>query len=170
MAFLGYGRNTKRKFATLMTICILTTLGMSITGPITRADDYAARFTYVRLHCTPDNESHFTDVTVELTKENFAPPAAPIAIGDNQQVSRAFIAGFEAHWRISDMQSRSVQKLDIRWDHWSRVCCRAIIEFPDARDIGTPLGRTDENRQRPVPCKTLCHFTSFAAALWGMLP
>jgi hypothetical protein len=28
-------------------------------------------------------------------------------------------AGFEAHRRISDMQSRSVQKLDIRWDHWS---------------------------------------------------
>jgi hypothetical protein len=59
----------------------------------------------VRLHCTPDNQSHFTDVTIELAKENFAPPAAPIAIGGNKPTSRAFIAGFGAHWGAADLQT-----------------------------------------------------------------
>jgi non-ribosomal peptide synthetase component F len=36
---------------------------------------------------------------------DFAPPAAPIAIGGNQQVSRAFIAGFEAHWGAVDLNT-----------------------------------------------------------------
>jgi len=31
-------------------------------------------------------------VTIELAKENFAPPAAPIAIGGDKPTSRAFIA------------------------------------------------------------------------------
>jgi hypothetical protein len=44
-------------------------------------------------------------VTVELSKENFAPPAAPIAIGGKQQVSRSFIAGFEAHWGTADLKT-----------------------------------------------------------------
>ena len=48
---------------------------------------------------------HFTDVTIELAKENFAPPAAPIAIGGNKPTSRAFIAGFGAHWGAADLQT-----------------------------------------------------------------
>ena len=43
---------------------------------------------------------------VELTKENFAPPAAPIAIGGNRPSSKSFIAGFEAHWGAGDLQAR----------------------------------------------------------------
>jgi hypothetical protein len=42
-----------------------------------KAEDDASRFTYVRLHCAPDNQSHFTDVTIELAKENFAPLFGP---------------------------------------------------------------------------------------------
>ena len=67
--------------------------------------DNASRFSYVRLYCTPDNESHFMDVRAELTKENFAPPAPPIAIGGNKPTSRAFIAGFGANWGASDLQT-----------------------------------------------------------------
>jgi hypothetical protein len=70
-----------------------------------KAEDDVSRFTYVRLHCTPDDQSHFTDVTAELAKENFAPPAAPIAIGGNKPTSKAFIAGFGAHWGAADLQN-----------------------------------------------------------------
>jgi uncharacterized cupin superfamily protein len=106
MAFYRYGSNPKRKFAALSTISTVAISSLIIIGSAAGADDDAARFTYVRLHCTADNESHFTDVTIDLTKENFAPPAAPIAIGGNQQVSRAFIAGFEAHWGTDDLKTR----------------------------------------------------------------
>jgi uncharacterized cupin superfamily protein len=94
-----------KRNAVLMTKWAVVTLGVSVMSSMTSAADDSSRFTYVRLHCTPDNESHFTDVTVELSKENFAPPAAPIAIGGNQQVSRSFIAGFEAHWGTADLKT-----------------------------------------------------------------
>jgi hypothetical protein len=57
------------------------------------------------VHCAPDEQSHFTDVIIDLVKENFAPPAAPIAIGGNKATSRAFIAGFGAHWGATDLQN-----------------------------------------------------------------
>ena len=44
-------------------------------------------------------------MTIELAKANFAPPAAPIAIGGNKPSSRAFIAGFGAHWGAADLQT-----------------------------------------------------------------
>jgi hypothetical protein len=99
------GKQTKRKIGISITIRAVVVLGVSIMSSTTRAQDDGSRFTYVRVHCTPDNESHFADVTVDLNKENFAPPAAPIAIGGNQQVSRAFIAGFEAHWGAVDLNT-----------------------------------------------------------------
>jgi hypothetical protein len=34
-----------------------------------------SRFTYTRIYCTPDTETHFENVTVELSKTNAAPPA-----------------------------------------------------------------------------------------------
>ena len=57
------------------------------------------------MHCAPDEQSHFTDVIIDLVKENFVPPAAPIAIGGNKATSRAFIAGFGAHWGATDLQN-----------------------------------------------------------------
>ena len=66
----------------------------------------ASHLTYARLYCTPDNESHFAELTAELTKQNFAPPAAAIYIGDNQPTSSVFFAGFEAHWGAADLVNR----------------------------------------------------------------
>ncbi len=94
----------RRQVGALMISSVLT-LGVTVICSTAKADDDASRFTYVRLYCTPDNESHFADVTIELAKENFAPPAAPIAIGGNRPASRAFIAGFGAHWGATDLQS-----------------------------------------------------------------
>jgi hypothetical protein len=84
----------------------IVALGMSLVSSAAGAADNPSQLTYVRLFCTPDNESHFADVTVDLTKENFAPPASPIAIGGNQQVSRVFVAGFEPHWGASDLKTK----------------------------------------------------------------
>ena len=83
----------RRQVGALMVVA----LGVGVISSTAKAEDDASRYTYVRLHFTPDNQSHFTDVTIELAKENFAPPAAPIAIGGNKPTSRSFIAGFEAH-------------------------------------------------------------------------
>ena len=94
----------KCSYLTLARLVILA-LSPSLVSITASAEDGSSQFTYVRLYCTPDNESHFADVTVDLTKENFAPPAAPIAIGGNQQVSRTFIAGFEANWGASDLKT-----------------------------------------------------------------
>ena len=95
----------KRHQVGALMISSVVALGVSVISSSANAEDDASRFTYVRLHCTPDNQSHFTDVTIELTKENFAPPAAPIAIGGNKPTSRAFIAGFGAHWGAADVQT-----------------------------------------------------------------
>ena len=99
------GKLTKCLAVISTTIWAVAVLGVSNLSSTARAEDAASRFTYVRLHCTPDNKSHFTDMTVDLSKENFAPPAAPIAIGGNQPVSRAFIAGFEPHWGAVDLKT-----------------------------------------------------------------
>lgn len=64
-----------------------------------------ARFTYTRLYCTSDNESHFSDTTVELAKKNFAPPAPPIHIGGSLPATSAFFGGFESNWGASDLKA-----------------------------------------------------------------
>src|SRR5262249_9507004 len=57
-----------------------------------------SHFTYARLYCAPDGNTRFQDVTVELRKTNFAPPASPINIGSDFTASRAFFGGFDAGW------------------------------------------------------------------------
>ncbi|HEY2403951.1 MAG TPA: hypothetical protein VGI23_26595, partial [Steroidobacteraceae bacterium] len=101
---MGAEKNIKLQVGVLMILSAVA-LGVNVISSTAKAEDDASRFTYTRLHCTPDNQSHFTDVTIELAKENFAPPAAPIAIGGNKPTSRAFIAGFGAHWGAADPQS-----------------------------------------------------------------
>jgi hypothetical protein len=70
---------------------------------VTRSQLDSSRLTYVRLYCTPDNESHFGELTAELAKQDFAPPAASIHVGGNQPASSVFFAGFEAHWGAADL-------------------------------------------------------------------
>ena len=101
---MAAGNSMRRQVGALM-ISSVVALGVSVISSSAKAEDDASRFTYARLHCTPDNQSHFTDVTIELTKENFAPPAAPIAIGGNKPTSRAFIAAFWPHWGAADLQT-----------------------------------------------------------------
>jgi hypothetical protein len=65
-----------------------------------------SQVTYLRLYCTPDHNSHFQSVTGELRKTNFAPPAAPLYIGNNIPASAVFFGGFEAGWGAHDLVSR----------------------------------------------------------------
>ncbi len=101
---MAAGKSIRRQVGALMIVSAVA-LGASAISSSAKAEDDTSRFTYVRLHCTPDNQSHFSDVTVDLAKENFAPPASPIAIGGNKPTSRAFIAGFGAHWGAADLQN-----------------------------------------------------------------
>lgn len=65
-----------------------------------------SRFSYTRVYCTPDRETHFENVTVELSKMVFAPPAAPVYIGGNRPVSSAFFFGADARWGANDLKNR----------------------------------------------------------------
>ena len=62
-------------------------------GKTTSSQLGPSRLAYARLYCTPDYESHFAELTADLAKQNFAPPAAPIYIGGNQSASSVFFAG-----------------------------------------------------------------------------
>ena len=65
-----------------------------------------SRFTYTRLYCTPDNESHFETITADLAKVDTAPPA-PHFFAKGSPASRMAIAGFDARWGESDLKERS---------------------------------------------------------------
>jgi hypothetical protein len=73
-----------------------------------RAEDSPdpSRFTYARLYCGPDGNTHFQNVTAELAKTNFAPPAPPVHIGTDFPASRAFVGGFDAKWGAQDLENR----------------------------------------------------------------
>src|SRR5215471_4431051 len=47
-----------------------------------------SHFTYARLYCAPDGNTHFQDATVDLRKTDFAPTAPPIHIGSDFAASR----------------------------------------------------------------------------------
>jgi hypothetical protein len=64
-----------------------------------------SHFTYTRIYCTPDKETHFENVTVELSKTNVAPPASPAYAGGNRPVSTALFVGLDAHWGAHDLQN-----------------------------------------------------------------
>jgi hypothetical protein len=63
----------------------------------------ASKFSYARLYCSPDHETHFAPLTAELAEQNFAPPAAPIYIGGPQPASSVIFAGFGSHWGAPDL-------------------------------------------------------------------
>ena len=65
-----------------------------------------SRFTYARLYCGPDGNSHFQDVPAELRATDFAPPAPPVHIGNDFPAARAFFGGFDARWGAQDLEKR----------------------------------------------------------------
>jgi hypothetical protein len=64
-----------------------------------------SRFSYTRLYCTPDNESHFDTVTMDLDRADTAPPAPPFFAKINP-ATRMVIVSFEPRWGADDLQAR----------------------------------------------------------------
>jgi hypothetical protein len=102
---MAAGKSVWHHVGAALVISSVVALGANFGSSTAKAEDDSSRFTYVRLFCTLDHQSHFADVTIELAKENFASPGAPIAIGGNKPTSRAFVAGFEAHWGAADLEN-----------------------------------------------------------------
>jgi hypothetical protein len=99
---LGQGRKAPERLRERV-----ATSGQGMTDlELARVSHDPSRITYLRLYCTPDGNSHFQSVTGELRKTNFAPPAAPVSIGDNIPASTAFFGRFDAGWGTHDLESR----------------------------------------------------------------
>jgi hypothetical protein len=92
---------------TMNTVVLVLVVQVLAASPVQGAEGSPdpSRFTYSLLYCTPDANSHFRDVTVELPEIDFAPPAAPIHIGGTLPASSAFFGGFEAGWGAEDAES-----------------------------------------------------------------
>jgi hypothetical protein len=83
---------------------LLSSCGTAFVRPTPQSQD-PARFTYTRLYCTPDNESHFETVTVDLAKVDATPPVPPTFVKANP-ASRTILAGFDPRWGAHDAQAR----------------------------------------------------------------
>ena len=63
-----------------------------------------SKFTYTRIYCTPDTETHFENVTVDLAKVAAAPPAPPMyIISGGLPAARVNFAVFEPRWGAQDL-------------------------------------------------------------------
>jgi hypothetical protein len=63
-----------------------------------------SKFTYTRIYCTADNETHFENVTVDLAKVGAAPPAPPMyIITGGLPATRTNFAVFEPRWGSEDL-------------------------------------------------------------------
>ena len=84
------------KTETLALVFAVAALSGHVTASRGEDSGGPSRFTYARLYCSPDGNSHFQDVTAELQKTDFAPPAPPVHIGSDFPAARAFFRGFDA--------------------------------------------------------------------------
>lgn len=64
-----------------------------------------SKFSYARIHCSPDNESHFEIATVEMAKVDAVPPALPFH-AKASQASRLAFSSFDAGWGSEDLKAR----------------------------------------------------------------
>ena len=95
-----------RTLACLIIGCVLlSSCGTASVTQTTQQSQGPSRFTYTRLFCTPDNESHFETVTIDLAKVDAVPPAPPLFV-NTTPASRTVFAGFDAHWGAQDLQAR----------------------------------------------------------------
>ena len=84
---------------------LLCGCGTASVRPATPQSQDPARFTYTRLYCTPDNESHFETVSVDLTRVDGTPPMPPTFVKANP-ASRTLFVGFERRWGAEDLKAR----------------------------------------------------------------
>ena len=85
----------------LFCCALLWGCGSASTNPPPQKE--ASRFTYTRLYCTPDTETHFEVVTADLAKVDAAPPA-PHFYARGSAATRMALAGFDARWGAQDQK------------------------------------------------------------------
>lgn len=120
------------------------------TGCATLPAKDLSRLSYTRVFCTPDNESHFDSMTVELTKVDAAPPAQPF-FARGSPASRAAFAAFEPGWGAHDLQVRK---------HHPAPAAQFVVYLEGSMSVTTSDGATREFRAGDVlrvedvaPCK-----------------
>ncbi len=89
----------------ILVFCIFAETPMKSPAYAGEAHD-PSRFTYARLYCSADGDTHFQNITVELGKSNFAPPASPLYIGGNLPAGSTFFGGFDPGWGRDDLRNR----------------------------------------------------------------
>ncbi|SRR5258706_317884 len=94
------------RFISLVSAMLLSGCVATSRNAIRSDSSDASHFTYTRIYCTADRETHFENVTVELSKMVFAPPAAPVHIGGTRPVSSAFFFGADPRWGAHDLENR----------------------------------------------------------------
>jgi len=144
--------------ATIGTILVFGAFaGMAMLSPVYAGDsDDPSHFTYARVYCTPDGETHFQNVTVELGQNRIAPPAAPIYVGGNLPASNAYFAGFEPGWGARDLENRlnhpapAAQFVTVV--HGAFSIQRPCADRPPCRYVDARVGRAClPGRQRRAP-------------------
>ncbi len=147
---LAFGQSEKPPAGTKSSGATSAT-GLPPIGQTSEGPRHPSRFTYPRLYCTPDGNSHFEDVTVELRQIDFAPPAAPIYIGGHVPASTAFFGGFEAGWGARDLKARL---------HHPAPAAQFIVVLEGEFSVTTTDGETKRFRPGDVfrvedtpPCK-----------------
>jgi len=92
------------KLASFMAVSSLAACGTTVERPSTPTMD-PSKLPYVRIYCTPDNESHFETVTVDLGKVDAAPPARPF-FAKGSAATRVAFAAFESGWGAEEEAAR----------------------------------------------------------------
>lgn len=87
-------------------------------------------FTWARIYCTADNESHIATASVDLSETNFAPPAPPLYVGGGGAVTATFFGGFEPDWGAGDLEKKIYHAAPaVQW--WTILTGAIYVETTD---------------------------------------
>ena len=93
-----------KKLSVFGVVVVLVGCSTPNYSPSTQTQD-PSRYSYARIYCTPDNESHFETVTIDLAKVDPFPPSPPL-FAKGHSATRVAFAGFEASWGAQDEKAK----------------------------------------------------------------
>lgn len=93
-----------RTLGCVVAITLLASCTMTTERPVAQSPEPSS-FTFARIYCTPDNESHFDIVSVDLAKVDAAPPAMPF-YAKASAATRVAFAAFEPGWGAQDEKAK----------------------------------------------------------------
>lgn len=108
-------------------------------------------FTWARVYCTADNESHIAIESVDLDKTNFAPPAPPLYVGGGGAVTTTFFGGFAPGWGAGDRKQKIYHAAPaVQW--WTILSGTIYVEASDG-DSHTFRAGEVIHLEDTAPCK-----------------